>query len=126
MEITENKEIIVIGCIYKHPIMKLVEFNSKYLANFFHKNFLLKIVHKFWSEIFMPIYCNIIQWHLQLLWFNVFISLLAHITSPTGTTATSTIYLDNILRNNYNSPCTSGNLAITLFDHHAQFFILAN
>ena len=44
--------------------------------------------------------------------------LLPHIASPTRTTAT--------FSNNCNLPYTSGNLVITLSDHHAQFLILGN
>ena len=52
--------------------------------------------------------------------------LLPNIASPTRTTATSATLIDNIFSNNCNSPYTSGNLVITLSDHHAQFLILGN
>ena len=52
--------------------------------------------------------------------------LLPHIASPTRTTATSATLIHNIFSNNCNSPYTSGNLVITLSDHHAQFLILGN
>ena len=52
--------------------------------------------------------------------------LLPHIASLTRTTATSATLIDNIFSNNCNSPYTSGNLVITLSDHHAQFLILGN
>ena len=52
--------------------------------------------------------------------------LLPHIARPTRTTATSATLIDNIFSNNCNSPYISGNLVITLYDHHAQFLILGN
>ena len=52
--------------------------------------------------------------------------LLPHIASPTRTTAASTTLIDNIFTNNCNSPYTSGNLDITLSDHHARFLIMEN
>ena len=52
--------------------------------------------------------------------------LLPHIASPTHTTAASTTLTDHIFTNNCNSPYTSGNLVITLSDHHAQFLIMEN
>ena len=52
--------------------------------------------------------------------------LLSHIANPTRTTATSATLIVNIFSNNCNSPYTSGNLVITLSDHHAQFLILGN
>ena len=52
--------------------------------------------------------------------------LLPHIARPTRTTATSATIIDNIFSNNCNSPYISGNLVITLYDHHAQFLILGN
>ena len=52
--------------------------------------------------------------------------ILPHIASPTCTTATSATLTGNIFSNNCNSPYTSGNLVITLSDHHAKFLILGN
>ena len=37
IEITQNKEITVVGCIYRHPSMELSEFNSDYLTNLLEK-----------------------------------------------------------------------------------------
>ena len=51
--------------------------------------------------------------------------LLLQTASPTCTTAVLAT-LDNIITNNWNSPYTSGNLVITLSDHHAQFLIMEN
>ena len=33
MEVVQNKEKIVIGCLYRHPSMKLSEFKNHYLTN---------------------------------------------------------------------------------------------
>ena len=33
IERTQDKEHVVVGCIYRHPSMELAEFNSHYLTN---------------------------------------------------------------------------------------------
>ena len=52
--------------------------------------------------------------------------LLPNIASPSRTTATSATLTENTFSNNYNSLQTSGNLVITLNDHHAQLLMLGN
>ena len=50
--------------------------------------------------------------------------LLAHIASPTRITAKSSILIDNIFSDFFDS-FTSGNI-VTASDHHAQFLVTAN
>ena len=52
--------------------------------------------------------------------------LLPHITSPTKITAKSSTLTDNIFSNFFDSSLTSGNIVTALFDHHAQFLVIAN
>ena len=52
--------------------------------------------------------------------------LLPHIFSPTRTTSSSAILIDNIFANNYNSSFVYGNLVNTLSDHHAQLLTMGN
>ena len=33
IEVVQNKERIIIGCLYRHPSMELSEFNNHYLSN---------------------------------------------------------------------------------------------
>ena len=37
IEITQGKEHVVVGCIYRHPSMELGQFNSDYLSNLSEK-----------------------------------------------------------------------------------------
>lgn len=37
IEVTRDKEQILVGCIYRHSSMELGEFNSHYLANLLEK-----------------------------------------------------------------------------------------
>ena len=55
IEITQDKEHIVVGCIYRHTSMELGEFNSDYLRNLLEK-LSLKNKTKFYLEILMQIH----------------------------------------------------------------------
>ena len=37
IEVVQNKERIIIGCLYRHPSMELSEFNNHYLSNLLDK-----------------------------------------------------------------------------------------
>ena len=52
--------------------------------------------------------------------------LLPHITSPTRITAKSSTLIDNIFSNFFDSSFASGGILTALFDHHAQFLVIAN
>ena len=127
IEITQNKKITVVGCIYRHPSMELSEFNSDYLANLLEKlsveNKTLVLLGDFNADLLKYHTNSDISNFLDSMYSSL---LLPHIASPTRTTATSATLIDNIFSNNCNSPYTSGNLVITLSDHHAQFLILGN
>ena len=123
IEKTQNKEIIVVGCICRHPSMELSEFNSDYLAKLLEKlsleNKTIVLLGKFNVNLLKYTNSNISNF-LDLMQSSL---LLPHFLSPIRTTATSATLIDNIFSNNCNSPYTSGNLFITLSDHHAQFLI---
>ena len=55
IEITQDKEHIVVGCIYRHTSMELGEFNSDYLRNLLEK-LSLKNKTTFYLEILMQIH----------------------------------------------------------------------
>ena len=105
--------------------MEFSEFNSDYLTNILEKlsleNKTLVLLRDFNVNLLKYINSDISNF-LD----SMYSSLLPHIASPTHTTATSATLIDSIFSNNCNSPYTSGNLVITLFDHHAQFLILGN
>ena len=107
--------------------MELSEFNSDYLANLLEKlsveNKTLVLLGDFNADLLKYHTNSDISNFLDSMYSSL---LLPHIAGPTRTTATSATIIDNIFSDNCNSPYTSGNLVITLSDHHAQFLILGN
>ena len=77
---------------------------------------------------------NLLKYHrnsgISNLFDSMYSSILPHITNPTRNTAihpqpSLAAYLD-ITATLHTPPYTSGNLVITLSDHHSQFLILGN
>ena len=127
IEITQNKDITVSGCIYRHPSIELSEHNNDYLENLLEKlsleNKTLVLLGDFDADLLKYHTDSDISNFLDSMYSSL---LLPHITSPTLTTATSATLIDNIFGNNCHYPYTSSNLDITLSDHYAQFLILGN
>ena len=118
-EITQDKEHIVVGCIYRRATIELGEFNSHYLTNLLEKlsleNKTLVLLEDFNANLLKYDIDTGISNFLDLMYSSF---LLPHIVSPALTTEASATLIDNIFTNNCNSPYTSRNLVITLFDHH--------
>ena len=127
MEITQNKKITVVGCIYRHSPMELSGFNSDCLANLSEKisleNKTLVLLGGFNADLLKHHTNSDISNFFDSMYSSL---LLPHIASPTRTTATSATLIGSIFSNSCNSPYSSGNLVITLSDYHAQFLILGN
>ena len=113
--------------ILRHLSMELSEFNSDYMANLLEKcsleNKTLVLLEDFNADL--------LTYSTNTVILNFFDSVysflvLPHNVSQTCTISTSATLIDNIFSNNCNSPYISGNLVITLSDHHAQFLILGN
>ena len=125
IEVVQNKERIIIGCLYRHPSMELSEFNNHYLSNLLDNlsggNKIVVLLGDFNADLLKyDKDCNVSDF-LNTMYSNL---LLPHITSPTCITINSKTLIDNIFSNNYDSSFTSGNLVTTLSDHHAQFLLM--
>ena len=125
IEIVQNKERIIIGCLYRHPSVELSEFNNHYLSNLLdnlsHENKTVVLLGDFNTDLLKyDKDCNVSDF-LDTMYSNL---LLPHIASPTRVTLNSETLIDNIFSNNYDSSFTSGKLVTTLSDHHAQFLLM--
>ena len=125
IEVAQNKERIIIGCLYRHASMELSEFNnhdlSNLLDNLSDENKTVVLLGDFNADLLKyDKDCNVSDF-LDTMYSNL---LLPHIASPTRVTLNSETLIDNIFSNNYDSSFTSGNLVTTLSDHHTQFLLM--
>jgi len=118
---------LIIGCIYKHPIMNPDEFNKIHLDTFLHKtiherkpiviagdfNFNLLNIHNH------PGTANFVE---QMFSSNF----LPRILHPTRITSNSATVIDNIFLNTEEFETVSGNITASLSDHLPQFCFLKN
>ena len=107
--------------------MELGEFNSHYLTNLLEnlslENKTLVLLGDFNANLLKYDIDTDISNFLDLMYTSF---LLPHIASSSRTTTASATLIDNIFTNHCNSPYNSGNLVITLSDHHTQFLIIKN
>ena len=120
VEVVQNKERIIIGCLHKHPPMELSEFNNHYLSNLLDslsgENKIVVLLGDFNADLSKyDKDCNVSDF-LDTMYSNL---LLPHITSPTCVTINSKTLIHNIFSYNYDSSFTSRKLVTTLSDHHA-------
>ena len=112
---------LIVGCIYKHPIMEVSDFN----------NFLSRLLEKISEEnkkvVLMGDF-NIDLLKLDLhgdssLYLDIMTSfgLLPTILRPTRITTRSTTLIDNIFSNFSDTSTSSGNLVCSISDHLPQF-----
>ena len=125
IEVVQNKERIIIGCLYRHLSMELSEFNNYYLSNLLDnlsgENKTVVLLGDFNADLLKyEKDCNFSDF-LDTMYSNL---LLPHIAIPTRVTLNSETLIDNIFSNYYDSSFTSGNLAATLSDNHAQFLLM--
>ena len=125
IDIVQNKERIIIGCLYRHPSMELSEFNNHYLwnllDNLFEENKAVVPLGDFNADLLkFDKDCNVSDF-LNTMYFNL---LLVYIACPTRVTVKSQTLIDNIFSNNYDPSFTSENLLTTLSNHHAQFLLM--
>ena len=125
IEVVQNKERIIIGCLYRHPSMELSEFNNYYLSNLLDnvsgKNKTVVLLGDFNADLLKyDKDCNVSDF-LDIMYSNL---LLRHIASPTPVTINLETLTDNIFSNNYDCSFTSGHLVTTLSDHHTQFLLM--
>ena len=121
-----NKKNTVVGCIYRHPLMDLNQFNENYL------NPLMVKLSSENKNIFLMGDFNIdlLKTDIDINISNFFDNLTAnlmvpHIIYPTRITPTSKTLIDNIFSNSINFlQGYSGNLTLSISDHLAQFLII--
>ena len=120
-----GKKNVIVGCIYKHPLLDINDFNDDYLEPLFEK------IAGENKDIFLIGDFNIdlinsdtepISSFLDTMTANLYVP---HITLPTRITPTSSTLIDNIYSNTINfSSGISGNLMSAISDHFPQFLIL--
>ena len=125
--INHKKSNILVGCIYRHPVMD---------RNKFHYYYLNELLHKLSSENKYVILVGDVD--VDLMKYdnhhstNEFLDSLSlhlffpHITKPTTIRDSSKILIDNIFSNILIENTISGNLTATISDHSPQFIILPN
>ena len=125
--VNPRKSDIIVGVIYRHPLMDLTDFNYNYL------NKPLENISKEQKSIFLlgDFNVNLLNYNehnqtnefLDSLSPNSFIPL---ILQPTRITSHSNTLIDNIFFNVIDSDIISGNLAATIFNHLFQFPVIPN
>ena len=96
--------------------MELSEIINYYLEILSNKNKTVVLLGDFNEDILKYKKHSNISEFLDIMYPNL---LLQHIARPTHATAKSETIIDNIFSNNYDYSFTSGNLVITMSDHHA-------
>ena len=125
--VNPRKSNIIVGVIYRHPSMDLVDFNCNYL------NSHLENTSKEQKSIFLlgVFNVNLLNYNehnetnkfLDSLASNSFIPL---ILQPTRITSHSNTLIDNIFSNVIDPDLILGNLTATISDHLPQFAIILN
>ena len=124
--INSKKSNIVVGCVYKHPNMDVLDFNSLI-------NQLLDKISKEQKQIFLlgDFNINLLNYHehqptnefLDSLASN---SIIPYILQPTRITSHSKTLIDNIFSNVLSFEAISGNITATISDHLPQFLFAPN
>ena len=126
LEIIEpnNKKNKIIGCIYKHPIVPVIEFTNDYLGPLLEKISCEK------KEIILMGYFNINILNcdsdkdtadfVDIIYAS---SLHPTINTPTRITATWKNLIDNIFYNDFTRKITAANIATSISDHLIPFLI---
>ena len=122
-----NDKDIIVGCIYRHPLMSMDEFNSDYLNPLLNKasmeNKLLFLVGDFNVDLLKANSNKSFAEYLDTLSSY---NLLPHIILPTRVTDVSCTIIDNIFFNSVEFSTVSGNLVSSISDHFPQFMLLQN
>ena len=114
----KSNNIVVVGCIYRHPKLDLFEFINYYL------NPLLEKLAKEQKTVFVLEDCNVdllkYEQHKATNEFLDFLSsnmFLPRIVQPTRITSPSKTLSDNIFSNYISQDIVSGNLTTNISDH---------
>ena len=122
----ENKKNIIIGNLYRHPSMKLNDFNENFLDPLMEelstKDKSVYLMGDFNIDLMKIDIDNNTSIFFDSMTSNLFVP---HITYPTRVTLTTKSLIDNILSNSSNfTQGISGNITLTISDHMAQFLII--
>ena len=123
--VVPTKKNIVVGCIYRHPSMEVIDFNDGYLSPLMEK--LPSTKHTFLMGDFNIDLMKSDEDESTSNYFDTSASLsfIPHIIHPTWITPHSRTLIDNIFSNVPNfSQGKSGNLTLSLSDHLAQFLVI--
>ena len=125
--INPKKNNIVIGCLYKHPNMDVLDFKNNYLRQIF------EIVSKERKQVFLlgDFNINLLNYNdhqptndfLGSLASNSFIPYILHSTRITSHSKT---LIDNIFSDFISPEIISGNITATISDHLPQFSFVPN
>ena len=122
--ILRGQKNIIVGCIYKHPLMDVNDFNHSYLSPFLSKtskeNKSLILLGDFNINLLKSNSVSSSSDFLDLLGSY---ELLPSITLPTRISNYSSTLIDNIFVSSSISNSISGNLSVVLSDHLPQFFL---
>ena len=125
--VNPRKSNIVVGVIYRHPSMDLVDFNCNYL------NKLLENTSKGQKSILLLGHFNVnllnYNEHNETNEFLDFLapnSIIPLILQPNRITSHSNTLIDKIFSNVIDSDIISGNLTAAISDHLPQFAIIPN
>lgn len=123
--IFKSKVNVVVGCIYKHPLLDTDIFNNNYLSLFLQKaskeNKTLVLLGDFNINLLNCTTSSSINNFLDLLGSY---QLMPQITLPTRITEQSSTLIDNIFLSSNQYQCLSGNLSVKLSDHLPQFILI--
>ena len=123
--ILKNKKNIIVGCVYKHPLMSVDDFNDHYI-----NPLLSKIVKEKKSILLLGDFnidllkCNSNSSYSNFLDLMGSFNLLPTITLPTRITTSTSTLIDNIFLSSTTYDTISGNLTVNLSDHLPQFLLL--
>ena len=126
-EYKSQKLNILVGCICRHPVMDINEFNDYYLNKLLRK---LSSENKsviLLDDIIVDLMkCDNHHSTVELLDSLSSHLFLPHITQTTRIRDSSKTLIDNNFSNTLIENILSGNLTATIFDHLPQFIILPN
>ena len=118
----KGKKNIIVGCIYRHPLMDIDEFNVLFeqaMEKISAENKEIYLLGDFNIDLLKIDNENKIDELYNIISTNF---LVPHVTLPTRITSKSATFIDNIFSNNFNfSHAVSGNLTVTISDHLLGF-----
>lgn len=116
---------IIVGCIYRHPLMSVDEFNSDVLTPLLEKisaeNKTLVLLGDFNIDLLLSDSDKEASNYFDII--SSF-SLLPYIVLPTRVTSTSSTLIDNIFCNSSENNIIAGNIISCISDHFPQFLVL--